>query len=151
MDRPGRILELDRASCLRVARWLDQQDADALRDALRADHVVIDVFAVFHACPGALQPAFATGTMDTLDAVVPSRLRDRVALMPHLRRADEDLAARLPRAEVPPAGADAAALRTFKRTELWRRLQPARTATPARRCCRSARSTCQGCMTGPSC
>lgn len=124
VDRLGRIVELDRESCLRIARWLDQRPETTLRDALRADHVVLDIFAAFHACPGALQPVFATGTLDTLDAVLPSRLRDRAALTPHLRLATEDLNARRPRAEVPPLGADAAALHAFKRTELWRLLQP---------------------------
>jgi hypothetical protein len=130
VDRLGRILELDRESCLRIARWLDQRPETELRDALRADHVVLDVFANFHACPGALQPVFATATMDTLDAALPSRLRDRMALTPHLRLAAEDLNARLPRAEVPPLGADAAALHAYKRTELWRLLQPVADRTP---------------------
>jgi hypothetical protein len=120
VDRLGRLVELDRTSCLRVARWLDQQPADRVAAALAGDVVVIDVFARFHPCPGALQPAFATSDMDTLDAALPSRVRDHVALSAHLRPAGE---APLPRAAVPPLGADAPALRRFKREVLWGQLQ----------------------------
>jgi hypothetical protein len=127
IDRLGRIVELDRLSCLRVARWLDQQAEADLTAAIRAgeDIVVVDVFARFHACAGELQPAFSTGNQDTLDAAVPSRLRDRAALTPFLRAPpSEGEVDPLPRAELPPTGADAAALHAFKRTELWNRLQP---------------------------
>lgn len=123
LDRLGRLIELDRLSCLRVARWLDQQELAALQTAVRANVVVIDIFARFHACEGALQPAFATGNTDTLDAAQPSRVRDHAVLTPHLRPPTGG-ADPLPRPEVPPPGTDAAALHAFKRTQLWSRLQP---------------------------
>jgi hypothetical protein len=125
LDRLGRLIELDRLSCLRAARWLDGQEQAELEAAVRADLVVIDIFICFQACAGALQPAFATGNMDTLDAAQPSRVRDHAVLTPHLRLPPAGGAADpLPRALVPALGADAAALRGFKRTQLWSRLQP---------------------------
>jgi hypothetical protein len=120
VDRLGRLVELDRTSCLRVSRWLDQQPAEVVTAAVAGDVVVIDVFARFHPCPGVLQPAFATSNMDTLDAALPSRVRDHVALGAHLRPAGE---APLPRATVPDLGVDAGALRDFKRRVLWGQLQ----------------------------
>jgi hypothetical protein len=120
VDRLGRLVELGRTSCLRLARWLDQQPAADVTAALDGDVVVVDVFVCFHACPGSLQPAFATGNIDTLDAVQPSRVRDHAALSALLRRAGQ---APLPRAEVPALGADPAALQRFKREQLWGRLQ----------------------------
>jgi hypothetical protein len=118
--RVGRLVELERKSCLRLARWLDQQPESDVTAALDGDLVVVDVFIRFHACLGALQPAFATGNMDTLDAAVPSRVRDHAALTALLRPAGE---APLPRATVAPGGSDAAALQRFKREDLWNRLQ----------------------------
>jgi hypothetical protein len=120
VDRLGRLVELERRSCLRLARWLDQQPEGDVTAAFDDDVVVVDVFVRFHACPGALQPAFATGNFDTLDAAVPSRVRDHAALSALLRPAG---AAPLPRATVAPSGADAPARQRFKREELWRRLQ----------------------------
>lgn len=120
VDRLGRLVELGRTSCLRLARWLDQQPESDAMAALDGDIVVVDVFVRFHPCPGSLQPAFATGNVDTLDAAVPSRVRDHAALSALLRPAGE---APLPRATVAPGGADAAALQRFKREQLWNRLQ----------------------------
>ena len=120
VDRLGRLIELERTNCLRLARWLDQQLADEVTAALEDDVVIVDVFVRFHACPGALQPAFADVATDTLDAAQPSRVRDHAALSALLRPAGE---APLPRPTVAPSGADAAALQRFKREELWGRLQ----------------------------
>jgi hypothetical protein len=120
VDRLGRLVELDRESCLRVARWLDQQPEGDATAALDGDVVVVDVFIRFHPCPGALQPAFATSGMDTLDAALPSRVRDHAAPSAILRPAGE---APLPRATTAALGADAAALRRFKREQLWGQLQ----------------------------
>lgn len=97
IDRFGRLIELPRPACIRLQRWLDARDDDALLQALhlggqaaevdgaRLDGVVADLFVRFVACERGKTPAFATGPFDALDAVVPARLRDGYALELRLR------------------------------------------------------------------
>lgn len=106
LDRLGRLIELPRRVCLRLARWLDalraadpgsgndltqyvQQQldrfisprlADAIaagtQPALPARALVADVYIRFALCRAGLTPAFATGPYDALDAASAARLRD---------------------------------------------------------------------------
>ena len=108
VDRLGRLIELPRAACLRVARWFDAErarnggdglvqaayttperflSARAVAEAAMPDAVpvppravVADVFLRFIACPRGLTPAFAAGPFDALNAVSVSRLRDAYEL-----------------------------------------------------------------------
>lgn len=108
VDRLGRLIELPRAACLRVARWFDAErarnggdglvqaayttperflSARAIAEAampaavpVPARAVVADVFLRFAACPRGLTPAFAAGPFDALNAVSVSRLRDAYEL-----------------------------------------------------------------------
>ena len=104
VDRLGRLVELPRPACLRLARWWQasgQADGgSALRQAahgnlgrfvsprfndgapaLPALAVVADVFIRFVACEVGLTPAFAAGPFDALNAVATSRLRDAWELL----------------------------------------------------------------------
>lgn len=83
LDRYGRLIELEAASCIRLARWFAAQDTSTLRAALHhapavptAAAVVADVFLAWHACERQKTPALAAGPFDALDAVVAARLAD---------------------------------------------------------------------------
>lgn len=108
VDRLGRLIELPRAACLRLARWFEAEQArnggDGLLQAAYATPerflsaravaaaalpgavpvpgraVVADVFLQFVACPRGLSPAFAGGPFDALNAVSISRVRDAYEL-----------------------------------------------------------------------
>src|SRR5262245_25949839 len=87
VDRLGRLVEVPRPCCLRVARWWQGTEADSLQQAaytsftnllsaravtgvtLPARGVVADVYLRFAACPRGLTPAFAGGPFDALNAV----------------------------------------------------------------------------------
>jgi hypothetical protein len=103
VDRLGRLVEVPRPCCLRVARWWQGTEADSLQQAaytaftnllsararsgvtLPARGVVADVYLRFAACPRGLTPAFAAGPFDALNAVATSRVRDayELLLLPH--------------------------------------------------------------------
>jgi hypothetical protein len=109
VDHAGRLIEVPREACLRLARWFNfiaaqspsstGMDRGDLRAAWRADGtvaaggvVVADVFLSFHECARGYTPAFASGPFDALDASQPSRVRDAYELSLVLRReADADL------------------------------------------------------------
>ena len=108
VDRLGRLIELPRDACLRLARWWAAEQARsggssllqaayltpqrflsprAIAQAAVAGAVpvpsravVADVFLRFVACPRGLSPAFAGGPFDALNAVSVSRLRDAYEL-----------------------------------------------------------------------
>jgi hypothetical protein len=91
LDRLGRIVEVPRAACLRVARWFDglladPAGSDSLANSFRTgsggdpDGVIVDVFVTFTVCERGKQPAFATGNFEALDAIAPSSLRDSYQL-----------------------------------------------------------------------
>lgn len=113
VDRLGRLIELPRPACLRLAPWFAAQNAldggDSLRlaayggldrfasarllaagPALPARAVVADVFIRFVACAQGYTPAFASGPYDALDAVATSRLRDAYELQLVLRPGLDD-------------------------------------------------------------
>lgn len=93
LDRLGRLIEVRRTQCLRIARWLAQRAAmsatalarAAVIDAVREDEpgapcLVLDVFARFAICPHGKTPAFAAGPFNATDHVVPARLADAFEL-----------------------------------------------------------------------
>jgi hypothetical protein len=97
LDRYGRLIELDVAECIRLARWFAAQDTSVLARAIhRAPAVsvdvavVADVFLAWHECPRAKTPALASGPFDALDAVVPARLADchQLTLVPRAESTD---------------------------------------------------------------
>lgn len=76
IDRIGRLVEVGARSCIRLRRWFETEDKEALRAAISGGAVVADVFLSAHSCERAKTPAFATGPFDALDAVVPARIED---------------------------------------------------------------------------
>ena len=107
LDRLGRIIEVPRAACIRLAPWYAGQDPDKLRQAFfegveipahqengaevaahNVNGVVADIFVRFAVCERGKTPAFAAGPFDALDAVQPSRLRDgyKLKLFPRTER-----------------------------------------------------------------
>jgi hypothetical protein len=109
VDRLGRLIELPRPACVRLARWVDAQNAidggDTLTRSAYADvnrflsaraiaeaalpdaaavpdrAIVADIFLRFVACPRGLTPSFAAGPFDALNAVSTSRVRDAYELL----------------------------------------------------------------------
>ncbi|MCP4691538.1 MAG: hypothetical protein GY859_26065 [Desulfobacterales bacterium] len=85
IDRLGRIIEVGRAACIRLADWYAWRAAETPGELLEGFHtnfepgvsgIVADVFIRFFSCAHGKTPAFASGPFDALDAVTPSRLRD---------------------------------------------------------------------------
>lgn len=131
VDRIGRLVEIPRPACLRLARWFQAQaagDGDTLKLAVYDDPgrflspralseagavdapvavptraVVADVFIRFVACARGLSPSFAQGPFDALNAVATSRLRDAYELQLIAREGLDDAYFGLPM----PPGADA--------------------------------------------
>ena len=83
LDRLGRIIEVPRRACIRVDEWFTGK-GPALNSLIAGGQLLADVFIQFAACERGKTPAFASGAMDALDAVSPSRLRDayRLDLLP---------------------------------------------------------------------
>ncbi len=103
IDRLGRLIEVRKPLCIKLADWYAMQPADQLHAAVRAVDlevetdqatpptmgsvnvagVVADLFVSFVNCERGLTPAFRNGPFDATDAVVPSRVRDacRVTLV----------------------------------------------------------------------
>ena len=125
IDRLGRLVELPRPACLRLANWyaatlaadggdtLDTAAYDTLGrfvsqrltddgSALPVRAVVADVFLRFGACPVGLTPSFAAGPFDALNAASPSRLNDAYELLLIARTGLADDYTGLP---LPPAAA----------------------------------------------
>jgi hypothetical protein len=128
VDRLGRLIELPRDACLRLARWWAAEQSRGLGDGdglVQAAYttperflspraiaaaalagavpvptraVVADVFLSFVACPRGLSPAFAGGPFDALNAVSVSRLRDAYELQMVLRPGLDDAFTGLPAA-----------------------------------------------------
>ena len=138
VDRLGRLIELPRPACVRLARWYEAtraaDDGATLRRAaydnlarfvsprlaasgatLPARAVVADVFIRFAACEVGLTPSFAAGPFDALNAVSTSRLRDAWELQLIAREGLDDSYSGLP---LPPGGAAIAPLETDTATSL---------------------------------
>lgn len=103
VDRLGRLVEIQRPACLRLARWFTALQANDGGDSVnQASHtglnrfvsarfteaatplparaLVADVFLRFAACAVGLTPSFAQGPFDALNAVSAARLRDAYEL-----------------------------------------------------------------------
>lgn len=138
VDRLGRLVEIPRPACLRLARWWQataQPDGgDALVQAthdnlgrfvsarfaaggavLPARAVVADVFIRFAACEVGLTPSFAAGPFDALNAVATSRLRDAWELLLLPRPALDDAYSGLPLPPGAPAVGDTTATPAARR------------------------------------
>ncbi|WP_418320183.1 hypothetical protein [Piscinibacter sakaiensis] len=76
VDRFGRLIEVPRPWCLRLAPWVASKSSDALRAALGPAGVVADLYLRFVSRGRGATPAFAHGAYDATDALVPSRVRD---------------------------------------------------------------------------
>lgn len=87
LDRLGRLIEVRRPLCLRLGVWFEQQAEDPVgRDRLSKAHhfaaaglpegIWVDVFVTYVPCRHGTRPVFATGNLDKLDGVAPSRIRD---------------------------------------------------------------------------
>ena len=109
IDRVGRIIEVPRAVCIRVAPWLANQTASDLNQALKqttatpaaAFAIVADVFATFVGCTRGVTPCFAAqDDYDATDAFSPNRLLDSFAMQLVLRP-DVDLMGTPPTPNLP--------------------------------------------------
>jgi hypothetical protein len=85
VDRLGRIIEVPRDACIRLAVWFDALAQSNPSDLVEAFHtsvggVIADVFIKFVSCERGKTPSFAAGPFDATDAAVPSRLRDAYQL-----------------------------------------------------------------------
>ena len=141
VDRLGRLVELPRPACLRLANWyaatlaadagstLTTSTYDTLArfvsprfadegTALPTRAVVADVFIRFGACPAGLAPSFAAGPFDALNAVSTARLNDAYELLLIARTglADDYTGLPLPLAE--PVLADETATEAARRDAL---------------------------------
>lgn len=100
VDRLGRLVEVARPACLRLARWWETTESGALQRAaytnfsgflsaraqaqspgLPTRAVIADIYLRFLACEQGYTPSFASGPFDALDAVATSRLRDAYELL----------------------------------------------------------------------
>jgi hypothetical protein len=128
VDALGRLVEIQRPACLRLAIWFEGERAldngDTLRRArleqldrfvsprvnaagpLPERAVVADVYVRFIACERGLTPSFAAGPFDALDAVSASRVRDAYEL--HLVARTDGLDTAF--SGLPPRGPDLAAI-----------------------------------------
>jgi hypothetical protein len=128
IDALGRLVEIQRPACLRLAVWFEGEraldDGDTLRraalgglerfaspraraaGALPARALVADVYVRFVACERGLTPSFAAGPFDALDAVTASRVRDayELHLVPRTDGLDDGFSG------LPPAGPDLASI-----------------------------------------
>lgn len=108
LDRFGRLIEVPRPWCIRVNRWYaalaDSANAvgrAALRNALRSDLVIVDVFVEFELCDRGKTPSFAEGAIDATDATAPHRVRDAFRFLLAPRDLDPDDPRTLPGARFP--------------------------------------------------
>jgi hypothetical protein len=84
IDPLGRLIEIPRSACARVAPWWDSLSASQRQAGFHASPgapfsgagVIVDVFLRFRTCGRGKTPAFASGPFDATDALVPARLRD---------------------------------------------------------------------------
>ena len=94
LDAYGRLIELPNHFCMRLNRWYEQQNADAVAQAWHAADsawvgstagVIVDVYIEFVSCPRGKTPSFAVGPFDSIDAVTTARIRDSATLTLRLR------------------------------------------------------------------
>lgn len=78
LDPFGRLIEVPRRVCLRLARWFDAQDAGLVTSAIPAgsDRAAAWLFVRFRPCERGRTPVIAEGPFDATNATAPSRIRD---------------------------------------------------------------------------
>ena len=117
IDRLGRMIEVPRPRCLKLADWYQAQSPQLLRqawheaDALWAgapSGVAADLFVRFVVCENGKTPAFASTAFDSFDSVTAARLRDGFEVSLALR---DETHPPLPSPQWPDFGADATNLR----------------------------------------
>ena len=117
IDRLGRMIEVVKPRCLKLAEWYQFQSPQSLRQAWHATDslwsgspagVVADLFIRFAVCERGKTPAFACEAFDSFDAVTAARLRDGFELELILR---QETSPPLPQPQWPDFGGDAADLR----------------------------------------
>lgn len=117
IDRLGRMIEVVKPRCLKLAEWYQAQSPQLLRQAwhdtgnLWTDSpsgVAADLFIRFVVCERGKTPAFASDAFDSFDSVTAARLRDGFEIELILRQETDPP---LPQSQWPDFGNDAATLR----------------------------------------
>jgi hypothetical protein len=95
LDRLGRIIEIRKKYCLRLAKWFEHETAGAgasLTPLLDAPQrfLVADVFLSFVECPNGLRPSFPEPAADATDAVIPARTQEGFELSLRVRDCDPE-------------------------------------------------------------
>ena len=117
VDRLGRLLEVPRSRCLKLADWYDAQSPQLLRQAWHdtdglwtgsASGVAADLFIRFVVCEQGKTPAFAGAAFTSFDSVTAARLRDGFEIELVLR---QESSPALPQPQWPDFGNDSATLR----------------------------------------
>lgn len=92
VDRYGRLVEINNAQCIELARWFAAQDQRRLKTATHNTSVtpldvaiVIDVFLGAKSCGRGKTPSIASGPFDALDALVAARVAENPELTLVLR------------------------------------------------------------------
>lgn len=95
IDRLGRLIEVPQQVCIRLERWLKNQQTNSSSIKTYTNGpktwLLADVFLRFVAAPAGKTPAFAAGPFDALDAVTPARIRDGYELKLILRQEKDPL------------------------------------------------------------
>jgi len=85
IDRIGRMIEVIKPRCLKLAEWYEAQSPQLLRQAWHdsgnlwtgsASGVAADLFVRFVVCEHGKTPTFASDTFDSFDSIIAARLRD---------------------------------------------------------------------------
>lgn len=117
IDRRGRLLEVSRSRCLKLADWYETRPPQLLRQAWHAADslfagsapgVAADLFIRFVVCEQGKTPAFAGSAFTSFDSVTAARLRDGFEIELVLRTESSPA---LPQPQWPDFGSDGANLR----------------------------------------
>ncbi len=128
VDRPGRIIEVEKPQCLRLARWFDFQTAQHPEKIVplvdgASRFLIADVFLRFLESPQGLRPSFPDAAVDASDAVVASRTLDYFELILEPRRCD-------PNTSEPPVPANNFPAQTTRRDLLDKVVYPSYAPPP---------------------
>ncbi len=124
IDRVGRMIEVPRTVCIRIAQWLANQAATDLNSFLTSGsgNILVDVFATFVPCTRGVTPCFATqDDYRATDAFSANRLLDSFAMQLVLRN---DASPKLPQdswlatGALPSGALSAAPAQSLKRSIL---------------------------------
>lgn len=117
IDRLGRLVEVPRSRCLKLADWYAAQSPQLLRQAWHAadslfagsaSGVAADLFIRFVVCEQGKTPAFAGSAFTSFDSVTAARLRDGFEIELVLRTEGSPA---LPQPQWPDFGGESANLR----------------------------------------